>query len=162
MAGKKITEIAADELKDFLHENGYELYNIVFVKEAKDFFLRVYIDWAQTGEACEERYIGTNDCEKVSRFLSRRLDEIDPVETAYYLEVSSPGLDRTLLSDKDYLRYSGKEVDVSLYMPLNGSKKLSGVLKGLSGDRVIITDGNGNETEIPKEFVAKTKLKVVF
>ena len=156
---RKITEIAAEELKGFLRDNGYELYNIEFVKEAKDFFLRVYIDWEQGGE---DRYIGTDDCEKVSRFLSDRLDELDPVETAYYLEVSSPGLDRTLISDRDYSRYSGREVDVSLYKAVDGVKKLTGVLRGLNGGNIIITDGSGKETVIPKELAAKTKLKVVF
>ena len=93
MAKKKITEIVAEELDGFLRENGYELYNIEFVKEASDRILRVYIDWKQDGEV---RYIGTDDCEKVSRYLSKRLDELDPIEGSYLLEVSSPGIDRTL------------------------------------------------------------------
>ena len=161
MAKKKITEIAAAELKDFLHENGYELYNIEFVKEVKDFFLRVYIDW-ERGQNGEERYIGTDDCEKVSRFLSGRLDELDPVESAYYLEVSSPGLDRELISENDYLRYSGREVDVSLYKAMDGRKKLTGTLKGVFGDKIVITDADGIDIEIPKGIAVKTKLKVVF
>ena len=158
MAKKKITEIAAEELEGFLRENGYELYNVEFVKEAKDWFLRVYIDWEQ---AEEEKRIGTDDCEKVSRYLSERLDELDPIEKKYYLEVSSPGIDRALLKDKDYLRYSGKEVEVSLYKALDGKKSFSGTLKGLYGGRIVIADGKGNETEFLKEQVAKTKLKMV-
>jgi len=93
MAKKNITEIVTDELRGFLSENGYKLYNIEFVKEAKDYILRVYIDRAQGGEG---KYIGTDDCEKVSRYLSRRLDELDPIEKSYILEVSSPGIDRAL------------------------------------------------------------------
>ncbi|MBR1993470.1 MAG: ribosome maturation factor RimP, partial [Firmicutes bacterium] len=73
-------------MADFLAAEGYELYNIEFVKEGKDWFLRVYVDMA-SGEG----YIGTEDCEKVSRFLSEKLDEEDPIEQNYYLEVSSPG-----------------------------------------------------------------------
>ncbi len=80
-------------LADFLNENGYELYHIEFVKEGKDRFLRVYIDLdnsrATDGEG-KPQYIGTADCEKVSRYLSTRLDEEDPIEQNYYLEVSSP------------------------------------------------------------------------
>lgn len=161
MAKKKITEIAEAELSDFLSENGYELYNIEFVKEAKDYFLRVYIDNKQT-ETGEEKYIGTDDCEKVSRFLSVRLDELDPVDRKYFLEVSSPGLDRALLKDKDYERYSGKAVDVSLYKAVNGRKAFSGTLKGIAEGYIIITDEQGIETRFPKEQVARTKLKIVF
>jgi len=159
MSKKKITEIAMQELKGFLHDNGYELYNVEFVKEAKDWFLRIYIDW-EDYEA--NKYISTDDCEKVSRFLSARLDELDPIEKNYYLEVSSPGLDRVLLKEKDYSRYSGKEVDVSLYKALDGKKTFSGTLKGLADDKIVIMDEKGTEMEFPKEQVAKTKLKIVF
>ena len=158
MAKKKITEIAALELEGFLRDNGYELYNIEYVKEVKDWFLRVYIDWAQDGE---ERYIGTVDCEKVSRYLSERLDELDPIGNNYYLEVSSPGLDRMLLKERDFLRYAGKEVDISLYKGIGGRKKITGTLKGLFGDKIVIRENN-IEIEFPKEQVAKTRLKVVF
>jgi len=159
MAKQKITEIAKLELKDFLHDNGYELYNIEFIKEAKDWFLRVYIDWKDYEEG---KHIGTDDCEKVSRYLSERLDELDPIENNYYLEVSSPGLDRALLEEKHYLRYSGKEVDVSLYKALNGKKTFSGTLKGLVSGHVVIIDEKGAEIEFAKEQIAKTKLKIVF
>ena len=159
MAKQKITAIAEQELKGFLHDNGYELYNIEFVKEAKDWFLRIYIDWADYEEA---KYISTDDCEKVSRYISKRLDELDPIEKNYYLEISSPGMDRVLLEEKHYLRYSGKEVDVRLYKALDGKKTFSGKLKGLMGDNIVIVDEKGTEIEFPKEQVAKTKLKIVF
>ena len=159
MAKIKITEIAARELAPFLSDNGYELYGIEFVKEGKAMVLRVYIDWGQE-EA--NKYLGTDDCEKVSRFLSGRLDELDPIDGNYCLEVSSPGLDRALLKDRDYERYSGREVDISLYKAKDGKKSFSGELKGLVDDNVIIIDEKGNEMEFTKSQVAKTKLKIVF
>jgi len=159
MAKKKITEIAKEILEDFLQNNGYELYNIEYSKEGKDKFLRIYIDWEQNGE---EKYISTDDCEKVSRYLSQKLDEADPTPDSYYLEVCSPGLDRALLKEKDYLRFTGKAVEVSLYEAHNGSKKISGVLKGFSEGKITITDEKGCDIEFQKEQVAKTKLKVVF
>jgi len=158
MAKRKITDVAAEELSGFLAGNGYELYNIEFVKEGKDWFLRVYIDKAFGGP---EEYIGTDDCEKVSRYLSDRLDELDPIESNYYLEVSSPGLDRPLLKERDFERYAGKEVDVSLYKAINGKKAFSGVLKGLADGKIVILTG-GTETGFPKEDVANTRLKIVF
>ena len=156
MAGKKVKDIVAAELEGFLSENGYELYNVEFVKEGRDRFLRVYIDLPDPDE-----YVGTEDCEKVSRYLSEVLDEKDPIAQNYYLEVSSPGMDRALIRDEDYDRYAGRQVEVSLYSAINGRKKLEGTLKGLEGDEIVITDDSG-EIRLPREKVAKTKLAVIF
>lgn len=103
MAKKKITVLAEELLSGFLQEEGLELYHSEFVKEGKDWFLRIYIDKPEG-----EGYIGTEDCEKVSRFLSEKLDEADPVEQNYYLEVSSPGMDRELVKPEHYQRYLGQ------------------------------------------------------
>ena len=86
MAKIRIKELVAEELAGFLGENGLELYNVEFIKEGKDWFLRVYIDRTDDSSGG----ISTDDCEKVSRYLSARLDELDPIEQNYYLEVSSP------------------------------------------------------------------------
>ena len=140
MAKKKITEIVKEMLQDFLDENGYELYNTEFVKEGRDWFLRVYIDKTQAADdhaaadadeqadAAEAQYIGTEDCEKVSRFLSEKLDEADPVQGNYYLEVSSPGMDRQLYTREQYLRYIGHEVEVKLFAAVDGRKNVEGTL----------------------------------
>ena len=168
MAKKKITEIVEEITAEFLAENGLELYNSEFVKEGKDWFLRLYIDrltGEDTAEAEEEneQYVSTDDCEKVSRYLSDELDRLDPIEQNYYLEVSSPGLDRELIKEKDFVRFCGHMVDISLYKAVNSSKTFQGVLKGLTKDnKIIITDENGREMEFPKEQVAKTRLAVIF
>ena len=124
MAKKKITEVVAELLSGYLEEQGMELYNVEFVKEAKDWFLRVFID-KLPGEA-EEQYISTDDCEMVSRYLSEKLDEVDPIEQNYYLEVSSPGLDRILLREKDFIRFAGHPVEVNLYKSIDGKKHYTG------------------------------------
>ncbi|MDD4377157.1 MAG: ribosome maturation factor RimP [Eubacteriales bacterium] len=111
MAKKKITDIVSEVLNDFLNENRLELYNVEFIKEGKDWFLRVYID---KQENQDEEYVSTDDCEKVSRFLSVKLDEIDPIDQNYYLEVSSPGMDRSLIEEKHYKRFSGKLLSQTL------------------------------------------------
>ena len=120
-----MAEISAD----FLAENGYELYNTEFVKEGRDWFLRVYVDKVQDAEAGELQYISTEDCEKVSRFLSDKLDEADPIEQNYYLEVSSPGMDRPLITPEHYERYVGHEVEIRLYKAVDGVKNITGVLE---------------------------------
>lgn len=166
MAKKKITEIVEEITADFLAEKGLELYNSEFVKEGKDWFLRVYIDRLPKEDAdgnVEEEYVSTDDCESVSRFLSSELDRLDPIEQNYYLEVSSPGLDRALIKEKDFIRFCGRIVDISLYKAVDGKKTYQGVLKGLTEDnKIVITDENEKEIEFPREQVAKTRLAVIF
>ena len=166
MAKKKITEIVEEITADFLGQNGLELYNSEFVKEGKDWFLRVYIDKLPKEGAdgnVEEEYVSTDDCESVSRFLSAELDRLDPIEQNYYLEVSSPGLDRVLLKEKDFIRFCGHMVDIILYKAMDGKKAYQGTLKGLTDDnKIVITDEKGEEIEFPREQVAKTRLAVIF
>lgn len=180
MAKKKIAEIIEELLDGFLQENGYELYNCEFVKEGRDWFLRVYIDFAPAaqkpdgeeqrpdGEAQRpdgEKYIGTEDCEKTSRYLSEKLDESDPIEQNYYLEVSSPGLDRPLLKPEHYERYLGKEVEIKLYKGKDGTKKIEGVLetfeKADDGYLVKVVDHDGKEWDLQLAEIAKARLAVV-
>lgn len=160
MAKKKIKDIVEELLNDFLAEHNYELYNVEFVKEGRDWFLRVYADKIQEG--AEEAYISTEDCETISRFLSEKLDEVDPIPQNYYLEVSSPGMDRELFKEEHYRRYAGKRVEVKLYQPLDGKKQIEGTLQGLEQGCIIIIDEENQSWELPLEQVAKTKLAVVF
>lgn len=163
MAKKKIIDVTEELLAGFLEENGYELYNCEFVKEGRDWFLRVYIDLVS-----REGYVGTEDCEKVSRFLSSKLDESDPIEQNYYLEVSSPGMDRPLLKPEHYERYLGEEVEVKLYKGKDGTKKIQGVLEAFAkadGDddyHVTIADHDGKEWDLRLEEIAKASLAVIF
>lgn len=159
MAKVKIKDLVEEILNPFLNENSLELYNVEFVKEAKEWFLRVYIDKV---EGSEEEYISTDDCELVSRFLSEKLDESDPIEQNYYLEISSPGMDRVLLKEKDFIRYAGKQVEVNLYQAIDGRKMLTGELVGIIDENLVIIDEKINRKEIPMSKVAKTKLAVIF
>lgn len=159
MAKKKISEIVEEMLHDFLEENQYELYNTEFVKEGKDWFLRVYIDKIS---AEEDVYINTDDCEKVSRYLSEKLDQEDPITQNYYLEVSSPGMDRPLIKEEHYQRYAGHMVEVKLYKGMDGTKNIEGILEGLQDGIVTIIDEKEKRWELPLEMISKTKLAVVF
>lgn len=163
MAKKKITDLIGEAAADFLAENGLELYHAEFVKEGRDWFLRVYIDTMETeGPDGQEIYVSTDDCEKVSRFLSEELDRLDPIEQNYYLEVSSPGMDRQLLTERHYEKYAGRLVEVKLYKGVDGKKAFEGVLQGLSDGSVVIKTEDGQEMMFPLEQVAKTNLAVVF
>lgn len=159
MAKKKIGEIVEELLQDFLKENNYELYNTEFVKEGRDWFLRVYIDKVTEEEGV---YINTDDCEKVSRYLGEKLDQEDPIAQNYYLEVSSPGMDRPLLKEEHYQRYTGHMVEVKLYKGIDGTKNIEGILEGLQDGVVTIIDEKEKRWELPLELISKTKLAVVF
>ncbi len=161
MAKKKIKDTVSDIISGFLSENDLELFNIEYVKEGKTRFLRVYIDKPETDG--EEQYVGIDECEMVSRFLSDRLDEEDPIEEEYTLEVSSPGIDRPLIRESDYVRYAGRLVDVSLYKSTDGRKQFSAVLKGLQDGTVLLEDEeDGSDVSVKMEEISKICLAVVF
>ncbi len=157
MAKKKVKDAARDLLTDFLQDHALELFHIEFVKEGRDRYLRVYIDKPEDSV----EYVSIEDCELVSRYLSERLDEEDLIEENYFLEVSSPGLDRPLLKDSDYVRFAGRQVDVSLYRAVNGKKQISGELIGLKDGIVTVREENGEILSLPMEQISKTKLAVI-
>lgn len=162
MAKAEIIALTKKLLDGFLAENGLELYDIEYVKEGHDWFLRIYIDKVQVDGMDESgRYVGIDDCELVSRFLSEKLDEEDPIEQNYYLEVSSPGLERELKKEEHYRRFTGETVAVSLYTAYEGRKRYEGTLLGLA-DGVLLLETPEKKVEIPFDRVAKTKLVFVF
>lgn len=152
---KKNIEATIEEiLLPIVESKGFEIIDVEYVKEAGEFYLRVYLD--------KEDGISLNDCEIVSRELSEILDVKDPIKDNYYLEVSSPGLDRPLKKDKDFVRYQGRDVDIKLYKPFNGSKQFEGTLIGLTKDNNIKVMINDEEVEFTKKEVALIRLAVKF
>lgn len=112
----------------------YELVGVELIEEDREWFLRVYID--------KDGGITIDDCAVVSRVLSDKLDEIDPIEFSYYLEVSSPGPNRILKKDSDFTKYEGKKIKIMFIKPFEHKKYFEGILKGLEDDKVLIeTDG---------------------
>lgn len=167
MAKKKITDIVGDLLDGFLDENGYELYHTEFVKEGRDWFIRVYVDLKNSIDAeGNEQYISIEDCEKVSRYLSDKLDEADPIEQNYFLEVSSPGMDRPLIKPEHYRRYVGQEVEIKLYKAIRGVKNIAGVLEDFAPQgkdyRITVRDHNDEEWIMQLSEVAKASKAVTF
>ena len=137
-----------------IEKMGYELVDVEFVKEGQNWYLRFYLD--------KEGGINIDDCEKASKAIEKLLDEKDPIEQAYILEVSSLGLDRQLKKDKDFVKYAGSLVDVKLYKAVDGSKEFQGTLKGLEGNIITIEDENGNELSFDRKDTAVIKLAVIF
>lgn len=104
--------------------------------------------------------ITVGDCQRFSGLLGARLDlEEDHLPDGYYLEVSSPGLDRTLKTDREFDVFRGRTVRVNTYAPVDGSKEFTGVLEGADDDHIVITDEEGSEHRIPRSMVARAKLQ---
>lgn len=116
----KLTDKIFDIVEPTVTALGYELYEVEYQKEFDNWVLTLYIDHPDG--------VSLDDCELVSNAVDPVLDAADPIEQAYYLSVSSLGIDRPLKTDKDYQRNIGKVMDVKLYAPLNGKKEFSGTL----------------------------------
>ncbi len=132
---------------------GYELYHIEYVKEQGEYYLRIYID--------KPEGISLEDCEKVSRKTSELLDEVDPITDSYYLEVSSPGIERILYNDKHLQKYINNNIVIKLSKLLNGSKKYEGKLLSFEDNMIVIEYENLN-INIPRDVINKIILKGEF
>ena len=141
-------------LSPVLEELAYELVDLEFVKEGQSWYLRLYLD--------KEGGITLDDCEKASRAIEVVMDEKDPIEQAYYLEVSSPGLDRPLKKEKDFIKYAGEVVDIKLYRAQNKKKTFQGELVGLKDDVVTILDEAGEPLSFARKDIAQIRLAILF
>ena len=151
---KKVTELVAEMALPFVQTAGCSLWDVEYVREAGSWFLRVYID-------CPEG-VNIDQCEAVSRKLSDALDEADPIEDSYVLEVSSAGCDRPLKKPEHFAACMGEDVEVRLYRPKDGAKEFHGALSGYEkGDVTITLPGGGTMTFTGKE-VALVRLDVKF
>ncbi len=149
----KVTELTAKLALPVVEEAGCELWDVEYVREAGTWFLRIYID--------KEGGVDILDCEKVSRALSDLLDEADPIEGSYTLEVSSAGAERPLKRPGDFQRFMGSPVAVKLYKAQGGRKEFAGVLTGYDNGDVTITVGDATMT-FAKADVALCRLRVEF
>lgn len=117
-------------VKPISDELNYEIYHVEYVKENGEYYLRIYIE--------KEGGITLSDCEALSRRVSDLMDERDPIPEAYFLEVSSPGLNRTLFTEAHYKRFVGREVMVKLTKAIEGKKSIKGILKEVNEENIIV------------------------
>ena len=145
--GKAVENRTEELLAPIAEENGVEIYDVEYLKEGSDWYLRAYID--------KPEGVNIQDCENVSRALSDKLDEVDFIDDAYMLEVSSPGLGRTLKKDKHLEKSLGEEVELRLYKPRDKQKEFTGILKSFDADSVII------ETEEEEKVFARSEIALI-
>ena len=118
---KSTAEVVTEIVTPYATQFGLEIYDVEYVKEGSDYFLRIYIDKTD-GD------VNIEDCENLSRAIDPVLDEKDPIKDSYYLEVSSVGLDRPLKTEKDFMRFMDQKIDVRLFKAKDGIREFTGTL----------------------------------
>jgi ribosome maturation factor RimP len=153
MTKRKVEDIVYDLAKPRTDRNNFELVEVEFKKEGADWYLRVYVD--------KEGGITIDDCQSVSQELDELIDQADPIEQSYIFEVSSPGIDRPLKTDRDYEKNNGKLVEIKLFSPLDGKKAYEGILKGHTAENVEI-EADGRDILIEKSSIALIRPVIKF
>lgn len=147
-----IEEKVESLIKEKIQGLGYELYDVQYAKEGKDYFLRVFID--------KEDGIDLNDCEKVSNEINPLLDEKDIIKEMYFLEVSSPGIERVLRKDEHLKDSIGKEIEVKLFKTIEKQKEFVGTLEDYNEEKIILgLEENEEKIEIERKNISLMKLK---
>lgn len=149
MAENNIESKVTKLLEETINNLGYELYDVKYEKEGKNYYLRVIID--------KPDGIDLNDCEKVNNEINDKLDDADYIKEQYFLEVSSPGIERVLRKEKHFLKQIGNEISVKLYKPLDKQKEICGILEEYNKDEIIIKQNNENiKIDLNNIALAKT------
>ncbi len=147
MIKKNIVGTVTDLISPVADEMGIILWDVEFVKEGAKKILRVTID--------SEEGIDINTCEKFHRTIDPMLDEADPIDESYYLEVTSPGIERQIKTDAHIAMCEGERVELRLFAPKNGTKSFTGTLLGLDGEGRVVLEIGGECTAFEKSEIAK-------
>ena len=149
----KVTDLVAQFAQPIVESHGCSLWDVEYVREGSERFLRLYID--------KEGGVDITDCEAISRAVDPVLDEKDPIAESYHFEVCSAGLERTLKRPGDFARFMDSPITVKLYRPRNGLKEIPGILRGYEEGQITVEAGK--ETIVfPKSEVALVRLRVEF
>ncbi|MCR5135908.1 MAG: ribosome maturation factor RimP [Oscillospiraceae bacterium] len=149
----KLTDRISEIARPIIEEEGCRLWDVEYVQEAGTRYLRVYID--------KDDGVAIDDCERISRRLDPILDEEDPIAESYVFEVGSAGADRVLKRPSDFEHFMGSEIELSLYRPVEGSKRYIGTLTGYSDGNVLVNTAAGS-LSFKKDDIAQVRLYVSF
>ena len=149
----KVTDLVTEFAKPIVEAHGCTLWDVEYVREGSERFLRLYLD--------KEGGVDINDCEAISRAVDPILDEKDPIQGSYHFEVCSAGLERALKRPSDFERFMGSNITVKLYRPRNGLKEIPCVLRGYDNGKVTVEAGKETIT-FEKSEVALVRLRVEF
>ena len=149
----KVTELVASFAEPIVKQHGSELWDVEYVREGSEYFLRLYLD--------KEGGVDINDCEAISRAVDPILDEKDPIQGSYHFEVCSAGLERALKRPSDFEQFMGSPILIKLYRPKNGLKEFPAILRGYEDGKITVTAGKETIT-FEKSEVALVRLRVEF
>ena len=149
----KVTDLATEVAQSVVEANGCKLWDVEFVREGSERYLRVYID--------KDGGIDIEDCERIHRALDPILDEKDPIAESYHFEVCSAGIERPLKRPSDFEKFMGSPILVKLYRPRNGLKEIPGILRGYEEGCVTVEAGKETIT-FEKSQIALVRLRVEF
>ncbi|CCU79253.1 COG0779: clustered with transcription termination protein NusA [Halanaerobium saccharolyticum subsp. saccharolyticum DSM 6643] len=147
----KVAETVTDFVLPIAHSEDLNLIEVEFLKEGSDWILRIFLENKDGDLTIEE-------CEKVSRALSMILDEEDPIDKSYILEVSSPGIERPLKTEEDFERFQGELIAVKTFKKINGEKEFIGTLKKFEEEKITLILKNDDEITIDYSLVARANL----
>ncbi len=147
----KVAETVTDYVLPIAHSEDLNLIEVEFLKEGSDWILRIFLENKDGDLTIEE-------CEKVSRALSAILDEEDPIDKSYILEVSSPGIERPLKTEEDFERFQGELISVKTFKKINGKKDFTGTLKNFEEEKITLILKNSEEITIDYNLVARANL----
>lgn len=150
MPKENVRELVIKLAEPVVGENGMDLVDVEFVKEGTNRYLRLFID--------KEGGVDLDDCEKISKIISDLLDKEDPIEQAYFLEVSSPGLNRPLKKEADFKKYESHQVIVKTFSPFEGKKEHQGKLGKYNDTNLLLLMDNDQQLLIPWEIISQVKL----
>lgn len=154
MAKKSIEEIVTDFAVPIIEKYTFELVDVEFIKEGTNWFLRVYID--------KPGGITIDDCQLVSEEISEKIDEEDPIKQSYFLEVSSPGLDRPLKKESDFKKFRGELIEIKVFKPIDGKKNFEGELIGFKDNKVSIKKDENENLEFDWDKIALVRRVIKF
>ena len=149
----KITDIVTAFAKPIVENSGCELWDVEYVREGAERFLRIFID--------KDGGVDVSDCEKIHRLIDPILDEKDPIAESYHFEVCSAGIERTLKRPGDFEAFMGSPILVKLYRPRNGLKEIPATLRGYEDGKITVEAGKETIT-FEKSEVALVRLRVEF
>lgn len=145
----KIEEKVESLVSKTINDLGYSIYDIMYVKEGKDYYLRIFID--------NEDGISLNDCEKVNDAITDMLDSANYIKDQYFLEISSPGIERNIRTDKHLQLNLNEEINVKLFKAIEKKKELEGILKKFDDETITLENENNDDIIIQRNNISSMK-----
>jgi ribosome maturation factor RimP len=150
LARRKVEQVVYEIIEPLVTKTELELVDVEYKKEGQNWFLRIFID--------RPGGVRIEDCQFISEKISDLLDQADPIRQSYYLEVSSPGIERPLNKLEHFVRFQGEKVKINTYSPIGNRKSFIGIIVGINNENILLNLDSNQEVSIPFEQITKANL----